>query len=208
MNRLEVLGWWFHEEAPDAYPRPQLLVSPCNEKERNDAVAYLRAGHTVVAYEASSHCRFACGEPDMGHRDLTDGTFVWPDGLAHYVEHHDVRLPSHFVAHVHARGAKVAPFELPAPRRGLFDKAPWLAWSRAQGACLDLTGWEIPTPEDARSIARELPAVAYEAIVLCRGDTREVVLRLAAGSLVVHQLRPDGHVPRRLAGWHDWPIAT
>ncbi|MBK8867402.1 MAG: hypothetical protein V9G15_13025 [Dermatophilaceae bacterium] len=29
-------------------------------------------------------------------------TFVWPEGLAHYVQDHDVRLPEWFVTHVRA----------------------------------------------------------------------------------------------------------
>lgn len=36
----------------------------------------------------------------MGHRDLTDGVYVWPEGLAHYVKAHAVRLPDDFLAHV------------------------------------------------------------------------------------------------------------
>jgi hypothetical protein len=34
----------------------------------------------------------------MGGRDLTDGVWMWPEGLAHYVERHAVRLPDEFVA--------------------------------------------------------------------------------------------------------------
>lgn len=34
-----------------------------------------------------------------GSAELTDGKhFVWPQGLAHYVEAHDVRLPDEVVA--------------------------------------------------------------------------------------------------------------
>jgi uncharacterized protein (DUF952 family) len=38
------------------------------------------------------------GDPvDMGDSDLYDGEWVWPEGLAHYVERHAVRLPEDFV---------------------------------------------------------------------------------------------------------------
>ena len=208
MSTLEVLGWWFDDHAPGHWPRPQLLVSPWPAGERAAVLHYLRAGKLLVAYTGRSHCRFACGERDMGSCDLTDGTFVWPEGLVHYVERHDVRLPEHFVAQVVARDAVIAPFELPQESFGLYDSGPWLAWSRVQGACLDLDGWELPDPDTARRIAAELGAVRHDRVALCRGTTREVVLVLADGALEVRQLTPAGAAPRRLAGWHEWPLAT
>ena len=36
----------------------------------------------------------------LGRSDMTDGVYVWPEGLAHYVEHHNVRLPHQFVQYV------------------------------------------------------------------------------------------------------------
>lgn len=45
-----------------------------------------------------SLCRI-CGCRNGG-TELTDGVYVWPDGLAHYVTEHDVRLPDVFVQHV------------------------------------------------------------------------------------------------------------
>lgn len=208
MSKLETLGWWFDDRVPGSLPRPQLLVSPWQPGERAAVQAYLRAGQALVTYMGRSHCRFACGERNMGSTDLTDGIFVWPAGLVHYVERHDVRLPEHFVAHVLARSAVMAPFELPEESFGLYDTGPWLRWARAQGACLDLDGWEIPDPDTARRIAAELGAVRYGRVALCRGATREVVLVLGDGSLEVRQLTPDGHAPRRLDGWHAWPIAA
>jgi len=41
---------------------------------------------------------------DMGTGEISDGTYVWPEGLAHYVEEHNVRLPQKFVDHVLAGG--------------------------------------------------------------------------------------------------------
>lgn len=207
MSRLEVLGWWFNERAPNGLPRPQLLVAPWLPRERDAVLTYLRAAPMLVTYDEPSWCRFDCGERDMGHRDLTDGIYVWPDGLAHYIERHDVRLPERFVAHVLARNALIAPFALPEETFGLYDTAPWLTWARAQDACLDLDDWDIPTQDIARRIDQVLTDVDHDFIALCRGDTRQVVLAFADGSLEVRQLRPGGHAPRRLAGWHEWPIA-
>jgi hypothetical protein len=46
-----------------------------------------------------SFCRFGCGIPDrdMGSCDFYDGEWLWPQGLAHYIERHSVRLPDEFI---------------------------------------------------------------------------------------------------------------
>ena len=64
----------------------------------DDAAAlavYLRHGMLESFEFGYSHCRFQCGAPEvqLGCCSLTDGTYVWPEGLAHYVEAHGVRLP-------------------------------------------------------------------------------------------------------------------
>jgi hypothetical protein len=207
MKRLEVLGFWFNEQAPTSLPRPQLLVGGLSVQDRNLLVSYLRQGKTLVRYPEPSFCRFACGEAEMGRADLTDGTFVWPEGLAHYLDRHDVRLPQHFLTHVQQRNGSLAPFTPPKPTFGLFDTGPWLAWGIEQRACLDLAGWDTPTGDVLDRISADLGEVEHEAILLCRGSTREVVLAMPSGSIEVHQLRVGGHPPQQFAGWHEWPIA-
>jgi hypothetical protein len=49
--------------------------------------------------EIGLRCRMCEGrEVSLGY--LTDSTYVWPDGLAHYAETHSVRLPPDVVNHV------------------------------------------------------------------------------------------------------------
>jgi hypothetical protein len=205
--RLEVLGWWFHERAPDGWPRPQRLVGTWRTAERAAVLRHLRAGSTVAVYPRRSICRFACGERAMGNRDVTDGVFVWPDGLVHYVHRHGVRLPAPFVAHVMARRGDRRPFAARSLRARRYDAAPWLRWARAEGACLDLAGWEVPDARSRQRIRAELGRAARGAIVLCRTATREVVLAQRDGSLVVPVLRAGAPPPRRLRGWNEWPVA-
>jgi hypothetical protein len=45
----------------------------------------------------------------MGNSDLTDGTWVWPQGLVHYVDEHGLGLPEEFVDQVLANKAVVPP---------------------------------------------------------------------------------------------------
>lgn len=207
MARLEVLGWWFRDEAPSGLPRPQALVAPWSPAELAAVAAHLRAGKVLVRYPEPSFCRFACGETAMGAEDLTDGTYVWPAGLVHYVEQHAVRLPEAFVAHVLAHPEGVGDFPLPKAKFGLYDTGPWQRWAQRQGACLDLLGFEIPLGEVLERIAQDLANVPYESILLCNGSTRQVVLGVAGGALEVRQVRAGGHAPLRLAGWHEWSAA-
>ena len=204
MKRLETVGFWFNPEAPGPYPRPQLLRATWQPPARAAMLARLRGGATFETYRGVSWCRFACGIADaaMGNRDLTDGTFVWPEGLAHYVEVHDVLLPPRFVTH--------AVFDAPPPtrpgRRPILDDEPWITWSRAQGACLDLDGWEVPGATDLARIEPLLGATAGT-VVLARADTRHVVLAHRDGSLEIrHLARTAPEPPRTLPGWDAWPI--
>jgi hypothetical protein len=211
-RKLEALGYWFDERAPSAYPRPQRLVGTWPARQRARIVAYLRAGSVFEVYRACSHCRFACGirPSELGRRDLTDGAWVWPEGLAHYVEAHAVQLPARFVRHALAH-RRPAPVELP-DHEGLIDEASWLAWGRAQGASLDLSGWERPGERDRRTIEAalrkvELPWKRPGPIALARADTREVVLALPRGRLAIVQLGTRAGI-EILDGWDAWPRRT
>jgi hypothetical protein len=66
-----------------------------------------------------------CGIADssMGSRDLTDGTWVWPQGLAHYVEVHNVMLPQEFIDHVLAGASFSQPVESQS-----YDDEYWIKW--------------------------------------------------------------------------------
>lgn len=72
-------------------------------------IAYLgREEHVRSAYCGWHTCRI-CGAA-CGTEDVSDGVWVWPSGLAHYVGEHRVELPEEFVAWV-LSGGQVAPEE-------------------------------------------------------------------------------------------------
>jgi hypothetical protein len=94
---VKAVGYWrsllkyriedkYHIPVDDAFPDPKGLVNPAwRESERDSIVSYLRSGRVYSAWRGFSYCRFKCGIEDkfMGHRCLTDGCWVWPEGLAH-----------------------------------------------------------------------------------------------------------------------------
>jgi hypothetical protein len=89
---LRLIGYWA-ESGQDQWPDPAVFVSPSPDTaSRQRVLDYLRSGTVYVVAGGPSFCRL-CGTPN-GSTELTDGErFVWPEGLAHYVSEHDVRLP-------------------------------------------------------------------------------------------------------------------
>ena len=81
-------------------PLAQDFVDPSwdSAPERPVVLAYLRNGRVHEQWMGWSDCRI-CGK-ENGTQCLTDGVFVWPEGLAHYVEAHSLRPDQSLVAHV------------------------------------------------------------------------------------------------------------
>jgi hypothetical protein len=141
---LKAIGFWITSLHDERQPAPQELVGTMPADQRTRLAVYLAAGMTHESYLGLSWCRFGCGidYARMGSRDLTDGTWVWPEGLAHYVRDHNIVLPEEFVAHALS---KVTP-RLPgwpaddldivfAPRETVpVDYEFWQQWSSTRRA--------------------------------------------------------------------------
>jgi hypothetical protein len=83
------------ERSPSPSRHDRCVVAPPRARARRDVSAE-GAGRVACAWLGYSFCRLDCGLSSqlMGTRDLTDGEWVWPEGFAHYVEHHSVRPPA------------------------------------------------------------------------------------------------------------------
>ncbi|MGZ4599251.1 hypothetical protein [Oryzihumus sp.] len=96
---LVLIGYWSVADGADQWPDPADWIDPAwDETDRLDLALYLSYGLVARAFMGYSRCRI-CGAQN-GNLELTDGVFVWPLGLAHYVRDHAVRLPGEFVEHV------------------------------------------------------------------------------------------------------------
>jgi hypothetical protein len=72
-----------------------------------------------------------CNMTGNGSRDLTDGTWVWPEGLAHYITTHDVILPDEFVEHARRHAWQIPEVNVPhLLDAGDYDTsfAAWMLW--------------------------------------------------------------------------------
>jgi hypothetical protein len=114
-------------DVPDhGWPDVRELVDPgWRPGDRPRIVRYLRAGHYFRGFLGNSTCRFNCGINrhlcGTGSCERTDGEWAWPDGLAHYVERHAVRLPDEFVETMEA-----SDWLVPGPRAVPGELADWI----------------------------------------------------------------------------------
>ncbi|GIE90158.1 hypothetical protein [Actinoplanes regularis] len=116
---LRSIGCWSDPSAPNDLPDVRDFVGDgLSAEERDAVVAYLHSGTVFVASAGFSVCR-VCGIRN-GSTELTDGEhFVWPEGLSHYVESHDVRLPEEVLAV--ARRGPARPIDPFTFERALFE---------------------------------------------------------------------------------------
>jgi len=144
---LKAIGFWIGDLEDETLPAPQEFVALMPPDERDRLATYLAAGMTANSYLGYSWCRFGCGisPTEMGDSDLTDGTWAWPQGLAHYVREHSVMLPTEFVQHALARSTPVVDgwvqrdfvsvlsgaMDLADLEEPEIDQAFWLEWCAA-----------------------------------------------------------------------------
>lgn len=121
---LHGLGHFIANLDDDIFPAPQELVRADPRLPR--VADYLERGLMFQQYRGYSWCRFSCGAVDatMGSSEWTDGIWVWPEGLSHYVRAHSVILPEEFIAHALAGGDPCQP-----PVDSPVDFSFWIGWA-------------------------------------------------------------------------------
>jgi hypothetical protein len=95
---LRLIGYWDGPFTGEGWPDVRDFIDIDSDVEQRRAVAeYLRSGTAFAFAGGWSNCRVC--DIRNGTTELTDGLhFVWPEGLAHYVEEHAVRLPDEVLA--------------------------------------------------------------------------------------------------------------
>jgi hypothetical protein len=120
---MKRIGYWIESLRDTVNLPPQELVRAMDDDVRRTLSDYLDSGEVHQTYRGTSWCRFFCGH-QMGCRDFSDGEWIWPEDLGHYVREHSVALPPEFVEHVLA--------DTPAIGRergtGHGDGDLWQAW--------------------------------------------------------------------------------
>ena len=131
---MKLIGYWIESLLDTDYYPPQEFVGELPLLTRAKIAGYLDKGMVYEVYRGISWCRFFCRVQSMGNSELTDGYWVWPAGLSHYVRDHGVVLPSEFLDHIESK-----PSPIPKERwdKSVPDREFWKAWCRqnASGKC-------------------------------------------------------------------------
>ena len=102
---LRKIGFWKSDDDP-SLPDPRKFVDKSmTDLEKASVWHYLVSGTMHSAVMGTADCRI-CGE-DNGALEFTDGTLLWPEGLAHYVLKHSVRLPLAILDHINTRAKEL-----------------------------------------------------------------------------------------------------
>lgn len=131
------IGYWYQPNdltgLGPRLPEPSFLVLPgwIEPQQKQQLLRYLRSAPLFEVYRGYSWCRFHCSASDceMGNREFWDGDWVWPEGLAHYIENHDVKLPDAFVRDAVSR---TPPSSRAPPSILEVDFDFWMTWVAAE----------------------------------------------------------------------------
>jgi len=107
---LTLIGYWAGGYEP-GWPQVAEFVDEQWDKTERDVVAsYLEQGLALPPHlrqRGFSRCRF-CGAVN-GSNEKTDGSYIWPEGLAHYIRSHSVRLPVSVIRHIVTKPVSTRP---------------------------------------------------------------------------------------------------
>ena len=126
---LRLIGYW-KERLQDGYPLPQELRTEYSPGEGEALATYLEAGAAFKEYRGLSWCRYGCSAPN-GSREFTDGKWVWPEGLAHYVRRHPIVLPREFCDDARIANRSTGASGTPAAPDLSADDSYWIDWARS-----------------------------------------------------------------------------
>lgn len=143
MVTLKAVGYWYDPDVSLSGPDPSSIANRKSSKAEAALLAgYLRSGFVFRQFMGYSRCRLKCGIPDreMGDADLTDGHWCWPEGLAHYVEAHSIRLPDTFLRSIRGKVFQMTSSQVMLdPIETLVDPRTWETWAKKQGSWKRLT---------------------------------------------------------------------
>jgi hypothetical protein len=149
---LIAIGYW-HSLLEPWLPDPAWFVDAAwAPAERQQVLAYLQQGREIIPWMGFSWCRFRCEHrAHMGNSELTDGTYCWPEGLAHYIEAHQLRLPDQVVQHILTQTKFPVEHAAAVPELNQPSYAWWLSQKGWQPDC---SSFLSSTDEEERAYLR------------------------------------------------------
>jgi hypothetical protein len=121
LDLMPRVGYWRSPQSPHLPHPGEFVDASWDAVERRKVVDYLDDAYQIPMFSCGySWCRMGCeGVPeDIGTQDLTDGVWLFPEGLVHYVRHHAVRPSEAFLVHLRSRDFRHADLPTAEPGRG------------------------------------------------------------------------------------------
>ena len=112
---VRLIGYWCgatggSPDEDERWPDPRDLIDESwRDQERELVASYFELGFKPFTFLGHSECRL-CGRVN-GSAEFTDGVYLRPEGLAHYVREHSVKLPAEVLAHVRRRYDELGSFD-------------------------------------------------------------------------------------------------
>ena len=117
---------------------------------RGNGVSYCMFGCRSIRWQRTDHSTQGVRKPELdaesggppgfwigvdwgystGCLELSDGMWLWPEGLAHYVNAHAVRLPDEFVNYAAARDFRPPELETALNGKTVVEDEFWSDWCR------------------------------------------------------------------------------
>ena len=96
MEKLKRIGFWIDPDRPNGMPDPRTFVAASiDDATKAKVVEHLTVGKHLNLYRGLHVCRM-CGA-HKGTTDMTDGEYIWPQGLPHYITEHNVWFPAEVI---------------------------------------------------------------------------------------------------------------
>jgi len=104
---VTLIGYWEGDMEPGWPSVADFVDEHWDDTEREVVASYLEQGFVPWVQMGISPCRM-CGAAN-GSAEQTDGVYIWPEGLAHYVREHGVRPPVSVIRHILGRLNRMNP---------------------------------------------------------------------------------------------------
>lgn len=126
-KKLIAIGYWnskFYGEERFIYP--QELATDTISNDMVKLSKYISEGMPAIAWAGCAGCRI-CDET-LGTCCLTDGVYIWPQKLEHYILKHKIILPEEFINHAKNNKWKVKKTHFKGLYDGRIEEIFWISW--------------------------------------------------------------------------------
>lgn len=120
--REKWFGFWQVDAENDAHlPLLETWIAPAWQPEdREELLSYIENAPLVVASSNLKSPCLICGALQNSSDFRSDGDWLWPADLAHYISQHRVRIPDSMIQHIRQK-AHMPPSDVNAG----IDNLPW-----------------------------------------------------------------------------------